>query len=49
MKRLFEVIAHKDHQPFYKNCKDNELDAILIAWELRMKGYEDVRIVKQEW
>lgn len=48
MKR-FEVIAHKGSDVVYKNCKENELDVVLLAWELRMKGYEDVRIVKQEW
>ena len=46
MKR-FEVVANKGKDIFYRNCKDNEMDAILIEWELRMKGY-NTKLVKQE-
>ena len=47
MKR-FEVVANKGTDVIYKNCKDNEMEAVLIDWELRMKGYKAM-IVKNEW
>lgn len=47
MKR-FEIVANKGNDTVYKNCKDNEVEAILIDWELRMKGY-NTKIVKNEW
>lgn len=47
MKR-FEVVANKGNDVIYKNCKENEMMAVLLDWELRMKGYES-KIVKQEW
>ena len=47
MKR-FEVIAHKGFDTIYKDCKDKEVEAIILDWELRMKGYES-KIVKNEW
>lgn len=47
MKR-FEVVANKGTDVVYKNCRDNEMNAILFDWELRMRGYES-KIVKNEW
>ena len=49
MKKRFEVLAHKGSDVIYKNCQENEIDAVLLAWELRMNGYQNVRIVKTEW
>jgi len=48
MKRRFEVVAHKGNDVVYKNFREDELSAVLLDWELRMKGYES-KIVKTEW
>ena len=47
MKR-FEIVGNKGNDVIYKNCKENEIEARLIDWELRMKGYE-TKLVINEW
>jgi hypothetical protein len=44
----YEVIAHKGNQIEYKKTT-NAIDALLIAWELKMQGFENVKTVITEF
>lgn len=43
----YEIIAHKGNQLEYKKTT-NAIDALLIAWELKMQGFENVKTVVTE-
>lgn len=46
MKR-YEITAHKGNQVEYIKTF-NEIEATIKAWELKMKGYENIKITVTE-